>query len=180
MAKDPAFLFYPGDYIAGTMHLDFEAKGAYVELLMLQFNKDRMTIHMIKHMLGHKFDHIWSLISDKFQESDGYYWNERLRVEKEKRVKFCKSRKENKNKGKTQDYHMILHMENENENNNTIGEKLKIRKAGRPERGVNFDEMMENVVFSDNSTQPLGSDQKELLKAGQLNPRDIIQGLKPY
>lgn len=180
MAKDPAFLFYPGDYIAGTMHLDFESKGAYVELLMLQFNQDRMTLHMIKHMLGHKFDHIWSLISNKFQEEDGFYWNERLRVEKEKRVKFCKSRKDNKSKGKNQNYHMIDHMENENENNNTISERLKIRKAGKPERGVDFDEMKRNVIFADKSLQPLGKGQKELVDMGEMKPRDIIQGLKPY
>lgn len=113
MAKDPAFLFYPGDYIGGTMHLDFECKGAYMDLLMLQFQKDHMTIHMIKQVLGHKFDHVWSLISDKFLEKDGNYWNERLRVEKEKRAKFCKSRKKNRESTKKVTTHMSSHMENE-------------------------------------------------------------------
>lgn len=116
MAKDPAFLFYPGDYISGTMHLDFECKGAYMDLLMLQFQKDHMTIHMIKQVLGHKFDHIWSLISDKFEESEGKYWNPRLRLEKEKRVKFCKSRKKNREGGEDMSLHMTPHMENENIN----------------------------------------------------------------
>lgn len=116
MAKDPAFLFYPGDYISGTMYLDFECKGAYMDLLMLQFNKDHMTLHMIKQVLGHKFDHIWSLISDKFIEKDGFYWNERLREEKDKRIKFCKSRKDNRNKEKEVFDHMSSHMENVNEN----------------------------------------------------------------
>jgi len=45
MAKDPAFLFYPNDYIGGTMGMTFEEKGAYIELLMLQFNiSTRQTI----------------------------------------------------------------------------------------------------------------------------------------
>lgn len=118
MAKDPAFLFYPGDYISGTMHLDFECKGAYMDLLMLQFQKDHMTIHMIKQVLGHKFNHVWSLISDKFREEDGKIWNERLRVEKEKRIKFCKSRRDNKNKQQHMLSHMSQHMENENCINN--------------------------------------------------------------
>lgn len=113
MAKDPAFLFYPGDYVAGTMHLDFECKGAYIDLLMLQFQKDHMSLHMIKHVLGHTFDHIWPLISDKFQEKDGKYWNERLRVEKEKRISFCKSRKDNRSKQKQVTHHMSPHMEDE-------------------------------------------------------------------
>src|SRR5689334_339828 len=116
MAKDPAFLFYPGDYVSGTMYLDFECKGAYMDLLMLQFQKDHMSIHMIKQVLGHKFDHIWPLISDKFQEKDGKIWNERLRIEKEKRTKFCKSRKDNRNSIKHTPSHMSQHMENENVN----------------------------------------------------------------
>ena len=114
MAKDPAFLFYPGDYISGTMHLDFECKGAYMDLLMLQFNKDRMTIHMIKQVLGHTFEHTWPLIFDKFVEKDGFYWNERLRIEKEKRIKFCKSRENNRNSPKHMSNHMLEHMENVN------------------------------------------------------------------
>jgi uncharacterized protein YdaU (DUF1376 family) len=115
MAKDPAFLFYPGDYISGTMHLDFECKGAYIDLLMLQFQKDHMTLHMIRHMLGHRFDHIWPQISDKFMLKGGKYWNERLRVEKENRSNYCKSRKNNRNNYKHKSPHMSGHMEDEDE-----------------------------------------------------------------
>lgn len=106
MAKDPAFLFYPGDYISGTMHLDFECKGAYIDLLMLQFQKDHMTLHMIKQVLGHKFDHIWSLINDKFIEKDGFFYNDRLRREKENRINFCKSRSSNRLSTKHMNNHM--------------------------------------------------------------------------
>lgn len=110
----------------GTMHLDFECKGAYVELLILQFNKDDMTIHMIKHVLGHRFDHIWPQISDKFQQKDGKYWNERLKTEKEKRVKYSESRKKNRNSKKDMLNHMSGHMENENENNS-----IKLKDNGQ-------------------------------------------------
>ena len=48
--KDPAFLFYPNDWIGGTMGMTFEEKGAYMELLILQFNRGHMTTHMIGHM----------------------------------------------------------------------------------------------------------------------------------
>lgn len=132
MAKDPAFLFYPGDYISGTMHLDFECKGAYMDLLMLQFQKDHMTIHMIKHVLGHKFDHIWSQISDKFKEKDGKFWNERLRVEKEKRSSFCKSRKKNREGVKDMTTHMCKHMEDEDINSINVvnSEKKEVEIVG--------------------------------------------------
>lgn len=133
MAKDPAFLFYPGDYIAGTMHLDFICKGAYMDLLMLQFNRGHMTLDMIKHMLGGMYAQIWGQIEDKFsvEESEGikYYYNERLRLEKSKRQKFVESRTNNK-KGSNQHSkketkssekkkgHMSNHMEDENINEN--------------------------------------------------------------
>ena len=34
MSKDPAFLFYPNDYLGGTMGMTFEMKGAYIDLLI--------------------------------------------------------------------------------------------------------------------------------------------------
>ena len=46
MGKDPAFLFYPNDYIGGTMGMTFEEKGAYMDVLMMQFNRGHMTEHM--------------------------------------------------------------------------------------------------------------------------------------
>lgn len=128
MAKDPAFLFYPGDWLGGTMHLDFECKGAYMELLMMQFQRGHMTIDMIRHVLGHKFDHIWPSVKDKFKTDGNFFWNERLLVEKEKRIKYTDSRKKNK-EGKNQHSkklgHMTSHMENVNENRNTDLNTLK-------------------------------------------------------
>jgi hypothetical protein len=50
--KDPAFLFYPNDWIGGTMGMTFEEKGAYMELLMMQFNRGHMTSHMIAQTVG--------------------------------------------------------------------------------------------------------------------------------
>ena len=129
MAKDPAFLFYPGDYIGGTMGMTFEEKGAYIELLMMQFMRGHMTKHMIEHVIGH----IWQHIEHKFiQDENGLYYNVRLDEEKIKRKKFTESR--TKNKKGTNQYtknkeekehitnhmsgHMTKHMENENVNEN--------------------------------------------------------------
>lgn len=135
MAKDPAFLFYPNDWTGGTMHLSFECKGAYFDLLMLQFNRGHMTIDMIAHVLGQSMDKIWPQISDKFQTDGKVFWNERLREEKEKRVKFTESRRNNKkgnnqhSKKETHDNHMLghmtSHMENEIESENEIVFGLK-------------------------------------------------------
>jgi uncharacterized protein YdaU (DUF1376 family) len=125
MAKDPAFLFYPGDYVSGTMGMTFEEKGAYMDLLMLQFNRGHMNTHMIQHTIGH----LWDQVKCKFiQDDEGLWYNVRLDVEKEKRKTFTESRRNNikpKEKPKNEpsyethmNSHMDSHMENENENIN--------------------------------------------------------------
>jgi uncharacterized protein YdaU (DUF1376 family) len=125
MAKDPAFLFYPGDYVSGTMGMTFEEKGAYMDLLMLQFNRGHMNTHMIQHTVGH----LWDQVKCKFiQDNEGLWYNVRLDVEKEKRKTFTESRRNNmKPKDKPSyeppyethmQHHMDSHMENVNENIN--------------------------------------------------------------
>ena len=94
MAKDPAFLFYPNDWLGGTMGMTFEEKGAYMELLMLQFNRG----HMTNDMIGRTVGQLWVKIKDKFiQDLDGLFYNERLDTEKDKRKSFTDSRKNNRN-----------------------------------------------------------------------------------
>lgn len=126
MSKDPAFLFYPNDYIGGTMGMTFEEKGAYMELLMMQFNRGHMTTHMIGQTVGQ----IWDTIQVKFtQDEKGLWYNERLEEEKSKRQKFSESRRNNvsgknqysnkkKKKSGHTTSHMIGHMEDENVNVN--------------------------------------------------------------
>jgi len=125
MAKDPAFLFYPNDWLGGTLGMTFEEKGAYMELLMLQFNRGHMTSHMIGQTVGQ----IWDKIQDKFEvDENGKYFNSRLESEQIKRKAFTESRRNNKlgnnqytkkdKKTNNMSGHMSCHMENENENIN--------------------------------------------------------------
>jgi len=119
MAKDPAFLFYPNDYIGGTMGMTFEEKGAYIELLMMQFNRGHMTSHMIGQTVGQ----LWENIKQKFIiDENGLYYNVRLEVEQNKRKEYSKSRRNNleghnqyTKKKKKEVAHMTSHMEDENE-----------------------------------------------------------------
>jgi uncharacterized protein YdaU (DUF1376 family) len=131
--KDPAFLFYPNDYIGGTMGMTFEEKGAYIELLMLQFNRGHMTSLMAGQIVGQ----LWVKIQDKFKiDENGLYYNERLDLEIEKRKSFVQSRFNNllgKNqytkKGGHKAAHMTNHMENRNRNediNKDRSEKINV------------------------------------------------------
>lgn len=122
MAKDPAFLFYPGDWLGGTLGMTFEQKGAYIELLMLQFNRGHMTEHMIRHTVGQ----LWDNLKDKFRMDDkGCYYNERLEIEKENRKVFVESRRNNVSgtnqytkKKEKKSGHTTSHMEDEDINEN--------------------------------------------------------------
>ena len=129
--KDPAFLFYPGDWNLGTMHLTLLEKGCYMELLILQFAKGKFTEAHAKHMLNGSFDYAWAMLKDKFETDGIFYWNKRLELEKDKRKNYTESRRSNaskpKNIKKTKEAyakdmpeHMHKHMEDENENINTI------------------------------------------------------------
>ena len=133
MAKDPAFLFYPGDYVSGTMGMTFEEKGAYMDLLMLQFNRGHMNTHMIQHTIGH----LWEQVKCKFiQDDEGLWYNVRLDIEKDKRKTFTESRRNNmkpKNKPKEDapyETHMQPHMDSHMENvNEDINKDININKS---------------------------------------------------
>lgn len=93
MAKDPAFLFYPNDWIGGTLGMTFEEKGAYLQLLILQFNKGKFNKEQAKRTLNVCFDAVWPTLELQFICEGGLYHNERLAEEKEKREKYTESRR---------------------------------------------------------------------------------------
>ena len=96
--KDPAFLFYPGDWLGGTMLFSRRQKGAYMDLLMTQFNNGHMTLNQIKTILGKEDSHLWEeILESKFiRDDDGLFFNDRLQLEKNKRMKFTQSRRDNR------------------------------------------------------------------------------------
>jgi uncharacterized protein YdaU (DUF1376 family) len=144
--KDPAFLFYPNDYMGGTMGMTFEEKGAYMDLLVLQFNKGAFSIDQARKLLNGSFEKVWPALSEKFTEADGKFSNKRLEDEKTKRASFSESRRKNrtsKNTSKshdnTSDEHMTSHMENENENIiETVLGKDKGAGKGKPKIDENL------------------------------------------
>jgi len=97
MAKDPAFLFYPGDWLGGTMTLTRSHKGAYMDLLMAQFNNGHMSIEDIKIILGSDYDTMWDQkLKNKFiRDENGNYFNKKLENETIKRKEYTKSRRKN-------------------------------------------------------------------------------------
>ena len=124
MAKDPAMLWYWGDWHSGTSLLSRFLKGCYMDILHAQFNNGRLSLEEIKICLGSDFGTSWPTLQKKFkQDEKGLFFNDRLEQEKDKRSAFSESRRQNvlkKPKKPTHDdtyvEHMLPHMENENEN----------------------------------------------------------------
>jgi uncharacterized protein YdaU (DUF1376 family) len=112
MAKDPAFLFYPGDYLGGTMGFTFEQHGAYLIALLYQFNNGHFSETRISNILGKE----WPDIKHKFIiDKNGLFYNKRLDEEKEKRATFCDSRRKSRLRTSNTRKTHVPRMEDENE-----------------------------------------------------------------
>lgn len=144
MAKDPAFLFYPNDWLGGTTGMSLVEKGAYMELLVMQFNKGAFSIDQAKKILNGHFEETWQVLKEKFTEQDGKFFNERLQAEKEKRQKNARKNKEridnywNEKKknttGNSNVYTKPIPIENEIENENISKGKDSQEKPLEPEQ----------------------------------------------
>lgn len=109
MASDPAFLFYPNDFIGGTMGMTLEEKGAYVELLMAQFNRGHFSDLMATRIIG---ESLWAVLRQKFTvDESGCYYNKRLEIEVNKRKAYSESRRNNLSGNKDKQLHMEDHMD---------------------------------------------------------------------
>ncbi len=134
MGKDPAFLFYANDWLGGTMGMSFEEKGAFMELLLMQFNTGKFTEAQAKHVLSICTAHVWGVVKHKFKTDGTFYWNERLANEIERRKKYTKSRRDNalsKKDKKISNEHMLQHMETETGIENINGNENKRGAGGK-------------------------------------------------
>jgi hypothetical protein len=119
--KDPAFLFYSGDFIGGVSEMTMEERGQYITLLCFQHGKGHLSLDFINRVVPNLSQYVLS----KFVKDDkGLFYNERLELEAEKRKKYSESRSNNR-KGKVKDTNIIsksydIHMEIENRDINDI------------------------------------------------------------
>lgn len=93
MAKDPRFNFYVDNYIGGTRRFTFEQKGAYIDLLCIQFyaHNDELpgfteaeALAELSKPAASAAAHpaaLWDSLKIKFKTDGNYFYNERLRLE---------------------------------------------------------------------------------------------------
>ena len=92
MAKDPAFLFYPNDYLGGTMGFSLEMHGAYLLMLLYQFHNGPFPDEKAISMVGK----IWEQIQFKFKKKtgSGLRYSSKMESVIEQRKNFSTSRRE--------------------------------------------------------------------------------------
>lgn len=150
MAKDPAFLFYPGDWQGGTSTFSRFLKGCYMDVLIAQFNSGHLSLDEIKTVLGSDFGTAWPALQKKFiTDAAGLLFNEKLDNEITKRKLYSKSRSDNR-KNKTHDptyeKDMKGHMENENGIVNEIRISLE-KENGKIVPREPSDETLQDVEY---------------------------------
>lgn len=96
--KDPAVLWYWGDWGGGTRTLSRHLKGCYMDLMEAQFNSpdQSLSLEEIKTVLHIDFEVCWPSLEHKFQLlTTNKYQNARLFHEKQKRTNYSQSRSKN-------------------------------------------------------------------------------------
>lgn len=140
MGKDPAVLFYCGDFLTGCSDLTMEERGQYISLLCLQHQKGHLSEKTIRLSVGS----VSVDVMKKFSvDENGLFYNKRMDEESEKRAKFTESRringlsggrpKKEKPYAKPTKNHKDTHkgnlMGNENENEDINRNDIENRKA---------------------------------------------------
>lgn len=103
----PAVLFYSQDFLAGVAEMTNEEIGAYIKLLAYQNIHGHMSAEYIKRVCPDCPPYVL----EKFSVDDaGYYFNERMEKEIEKRNNYSKSRSNNRKETHEETYEE--HMKN--------------------------------------------------------------------
>jgi len=97
--KAPAFQFYADDFLAGTITMTNEERGAYIALLCIQWSKEALTENDFQRVCAGMPPHSQRICQSKFQiDAEGNYKNQRLETEREKQVQYRKKQTDNANK----------------------------------------------------------------------------------
>lgn len=142
MAKDPAFLFYPADFLVGVMDMTDEEVGVYIRLLCRQHQKGHLSEGVIKRAP--------ETVQEKFvKDSNNKYYNERLEKEINKRKKYTAQRLKNL-MGNHMESHMEDHMEDHMDNHmerhmeSHMGNHTDIHKSDHMESHMDSHTINEN------------------------------------
>ena len=96
--KAPAFQFYADDFLAGTVTMTNEERGAYITLLCLQWSRGSLTENDFQRVCIGMPSHSQRICQDKFQiDAEGNYRNSRLERVRSEQREYSKKQRDNAN-----------------------------------------------------------------------------------
>jgi len=143
MSKDPAFLFYPGDYLRDTQCLHEKPQVAYDRIMCEHMRNIMITKQRLDFFTKRLNEEELSDLMSVLIEEKGLYYIEWVKVSLEKRIAYSDSRRKNrapkpqKTHVKTSE-HMVNEIENENEKALMNGRWPNLNKT-KPARGFEID-----------------------------------------
>ena len=94
--KDPAFLFYPADFLIGCTDLTMVERGQYITLLCLQHQKGHLSKKTVGLCLGFDWVSLSEELRAKFKEDEnGLIYNNRLEREITQRSQYINKQRSN-------------------------------------------------------------------------------------
>lgn len=101
MSKDPAILFYTGDFLSGTAFFSDEQRGQYIKLLCEQHQNGHIPE---EHMINICKTYDSPVLKKFIKDSTGLYFNERMEKEVLRRISYSESRRSNRLNKKEETY----------------------------------------------------------------------------
>ena len=93
--RSPAFQFYADDFLAGTITMTNEEKGAYISLLCIQWSRGFLTENDFQRVCAGMPTHSSGICQGKFQvDAEGNYRNKRLEAERTKQREYSEKQRE--------------------------------------------------------------------------------------
>lgn len=132
MSKDPAFLFYPGDYLRDTQCFSEKVQVSYDRIMCEHMRNICISQKQLKFFTKRLNDEESEELMVSLSKVDGGYQIGWVAESIMKRRAYSESRRKNREKHKKT---YVKHMENENENENAI----KNIKGNEKERKKKFD-----------------------------------------
>jgi len=145
MAKDPAFLFYPGDYLRDTQCLSEKAQVSYDRIMCEHMRNICISEQQLKFFTKRLSDDEKEELSMTLTKVAGGFQIEWVVESIEKRRKYSESRRSNRTKKISTTYDS--HMENEDENEKEI--TIEDRKGKFSADAFNANTLIEPAILSE-------------------------------
>ncbi len=186
MAKDPAFLFYPGDYLRDTQMLSEKTQVAYDRIMCEHMRNICITQQQLKFLTKRLSEQELDELMMTLTKVNGGYQIEWVAESIRKRKSYSESRRKNrKGKNKKDMLTYDKHMENENEIENVIKSEVEKKdfdfsNLSKKEKQKYWDKFLEyrEKMLSSINYEPIASELKLSVKKTNEAINDFFKECK--